>query len=96
MGSCTYDIDKILDMLQQQHGELCEFPYMPKGQACKSPLIPGKYGFADPKQKLQIRLPPIPSVIEPFIRGKIRAKIEVVKPEGGSALCLKAVSDIWH
>merc|ERR1739848_383733 len=70
IGSCSYDVQHLLDELKGAEGgmEICT-TLMAVGQPCDLPLMPGQYAAGD--DTIEILLPEIPPVLEPFLKGNI-------------------------
>ena len=53
---------------------------MAEGQDCNLPFMPGQYAAGT--DKIEILLPEIPAVLEPFLKGTINAKVTGKKADG--------------
>ena len=65
---------------------------MPEGQACAEPLNPGSYAPGD--VPLTVTLPEIPATLEPFLKGRIKAKAIGIKPDGTEIACLSVILEL--
>ena len=89
IGSCTYPIQRLLgDALELG---ICEL-FLPEGQACSLPLNPGSY--APGTEALEVTLPEIPAALEPFLKGKINAKLIGIIPDGTEIVCLETTLEL--
>ena len=81
IGSCRYDIQHLLEVLKGAAGgeEICK-GLMAEGQDCNLPFMPGQYAAGT--DKIEILLPEIPAVLEPFLKGTINAKVTGKKADG--------------
>ena len=88
IGSCSYDIQHLLDELKGAEGgeEICK-GLMAEGQDCNLPFMPGQYAAGT--DKIEILLPEIPSVLQPFLKGTINAQAIGKKPDGTPVACLE-------
>jgi len=82
LGSCEYDVDELLGTVAETG--ICE-DYIPEGQACNLPLGPGVYGSGVP---LVIPFKDIPFIIEPFLKGVIKAEATFLTPSGDNFGCV--------
>ena len=60
---------------------------MAEGQDCNLPFMPGQYAAGD--DTIEILLPEIPAVLEPFLKGTINAQAIGKKPDGTPVACLE-------
>ena len=60
---------------------------MAEGQDCNLPFMPGQYAAGS--DKIEILLPEIPSVLAPFLKGTINAKVTGKKADGTPVACLE-------
>ena len=87
VGSCTYEMQDLLDLLQNVIQDDC-FKYFP-GNGCKLPLMPGHYGTGGP---LSIKLPKhikIPKILKYFINGGIKVH-DSITINNNEAICTNA------
>ena len=93
IGSCNYDVQHLLDELKGAEGgeEICN-GLMAEGQDCNLPLMPGSYAKGD--EAIVITLPDIPPVLEPFLKGTIKAQAIGTKPDGTEVACLGATIEM--
>ena len=87
VGSCTYEIQDLLKLLQNVIQDDC-FKYFP-GNGCKLPLMPGHYGTGGP---LSIKLPKrikIPKILKYFINGGIKVH-DSITINNNEAICTNA------
>ena len=85
VGSCTYDIQQLLDLAKQHIKDDC-YKYFPTN-GCQLPIAVGKYGTTRP---LQIKLPEhfrIPSIVKEFMNGGIKIHESVIA-HGSEAICV--------
>ena len=93
IGSCDYDVQHLLDELKGADGgeEICN-GLMAEGQDCNLPLMPGSYAKGD--EAIVITLPDIPPVLEPFLKGTIKAQAIGTKPDGTEVACLEIMLEL--
>merc|ERR1712156_493017 len=93
IGSCDYDVQHLLDTLKGADGgeEICN-SLMAEGQDCNLPLMPGSYAKGD--EAIVITLPDIPPVLEPFLKGTIKAQAIGKKPDGSAVACLEVMLEL--
>eukprot|EP00093_Oithona_nana_P009909 09909.XXX_599589_598912_1 [CDS] Oithona nana genome sequencing. len=89
IGSCTYPIQRLLDDALELG--VCEL-FLPEGQDCSLPLNPGSY--APGTEALEVTIPDIPAVLEPFLKGKINAKLIGIIPDGTEIVCLETTLEL--
>ena len=89
IGSCTYPVEQLLSDAVELG--VCDL-LMPEGQACELPLMAGSYAPGD--QALEVTLPEIPAVLEPFLKGRIAAKVIGIKPDGTEIACLSVTLEL--
>ena len=65
---------------------VCEL-FLPEGQDCSLPLNPGAY--APGTEAIEVTIPDIPATLEPFLKGKINAKLIGIIPDGTEIVCLE-------
>ena len=65
---------------------VCEL-FLPEGQDCSLPLNPGAY--APGTEAIEVTIPDIPAALEPFLKGKINAKLIGIIPDGTEIVCLE-------
>ena len=65
---------------------VCEL-LLPEGQDCSLPLNPGSY--APGTEAIEVTIPDIPAALEPFLKGKINAKLIGIIPDGTEIVCLE-------
>merc|ERR1712071_492434 len=90
IGSCDYDADYLL-------GQFADFlcpTYVPEGQACALPLMPGVYGGGDPAVLGPIEN--IPEILIPFLKGTIRAEATVMNAAGETLACIWVRAAVDH
>ena len=91
VGSCEYDLQYLLNKAKKiDGGKCCRSPFMPEGQGCNLPIKPGTYGSKDKSQDITITFPKIPSIVEPFLSGPVRVRVEAISQSGQYVMCLKA------
>lgn len=59
---------------------------MAEGQSCAMPLNPGSY--APGNDALEVTIPDIPAILEPFLKGDISVKAQGFDPSGAEVACL--------
>ena len=60
---------------------------MAEGQDCNLPFMPGQYAAGT--DKIEILLPEIPAVLQPFLKGTINAQVTGKKADGTPVACLE-------
>ena len=90
LGSCTYDVDWLVNLFAQT-GD-CE-QFLPEGQTCSTPLKPGHYAGGP---AYVIELPKIPSVLVHILKPlkALKAELYGIKPNGSTISCLAATIEI--
>ena len=88
IGSCSYDIQHLLEVLKGAAGgeEICK-GLMAEGQDCNLPFMAGQYAAGT--DVIEILLPEIPAVLQPFLKGTINAKVTGKKADGTPVACLE-------
>ena len=88
IGSCSYDIQHLLEELKGAVGgeEICQ-GLMAEGQDCNLPSMPGQYAAGT--DVIEILLPEIPAVLQPFLKGTINAQVTGKKADGTPVACLE-------
>ena len=88
IGSCRYDIQHLLEVLKGAAGgeEICQ-GLMAEGQDCNLPFMPGQYAAGT--DVIEILLPEIPAVLQPFLKGTINAQVTGKKADGTPVACLE-------
>ena len=79
-------------MKAQEGGEEICNGLMAEGQACALPLMPGKY--APGTESVEITLPDIPAILEPFLKGQVLAQAIGTKPDGTEVACLEITLEL--
>ena len=81
IGSCSYDIQHLLDELKGAAGgeEICT-GLMAEGQDCNLPFMAGQYAAGT--DVIEILLPEIPAVLQPFLKGTINVQVTGRKADG--------------
>ena len=71
--------------------EICN-GLMAEGQDCNLPFMAGDYAAGS--EKIDIVLPEIPAVLEPFLKGNIQAQAIGKKPDGTPVACLEVMLEL--
>ena len=85
VGSCTFDVQEVLDLIPKG---MCD-KFAPAGQPCTLPLAPGYYGDSDPNGSADVVVPDVPAIIAPLLNGALNVKVKVVDPNGNDMVCLQ-------
>ena len=59
--------------------------YIPEGQACSLPFLPGTYGTGEP---LTITFGDVPDILTPFLKGVIRLEATFLTATGDQFACV--------